>query len=117
MAGPQPRSDAGNPYWVSAEEAAVTAERCQVRYIPITEPLWADGAQKELLSTLSIYRARGGTIFHVTPDQWQAVVAAARLSSRGSIEPDIEEIRNRGDLTATQKKRLFKPDVVSFVET
>jgi hypothetical protein len=108
VANPQPRSDAGNPYWVNPQEAAATAERCQVRYIPITESLWVDGAEKELLNTLSVARARGGTVFHVTPDQWEAVVAAAGLSARRTIESDIEEIRNRQDLTPTQKEALIQ---------
>ena len=53
-ANPELRSDAGNPHWVSPQDAATTADRCQVRYIPITEPLWVDGPQRELLNTLSV---------------------------------------------------------------
>jgi len=108
VASPQPRSDAGNPYWVNLQEATTTADRCQVRYISITEPLWVGGPQGELLTTLSVARARGGTVFNVTPDQWQAVVAAAGLSSRARIESDIEELRNRQDLAPTQKEALIQ---------
>jgi len=40
-------------------------------------PLW-ENEHFDLLSNLSVAKARGGTVFNVTPEQWESVLALAR---------------------------------------
>jgi hypothetical protein len=110
LEGPQERSDVGNRYWVNAEDAAVTAERVRVRYIPLSEPLWIGGPQEHLLASLTVSRAHGGTIFHVTADQWQAIASAAGYYTGNidKVESDVQEVKTRNDLTPTQKEALIQ---------
>lgn len=67
-------SDVDNPYWL---ETPVSEERVLVRYYTaLALPLWAGDTHYSLLRDLSVSRARGGTVFHVTEDQWNQITAA-----------------------------------------
>lgn len=77
--------------------------RVGVHYIPLSEFLWIGGPQNDLVNSLSVSRAHGGTVFYVTPDQWQAISTAG-----GSLEFDINEIRRRSDLAPTQREALVQ---------
>lgn len=47
----------------------------KVRYwIPPALPLWEDGEHSQFLQGLKVARAHGGTLFHVTPDQWDTIL-------------------------------------------
>ncbi|WP_437338488.1 EVE domain-containing protein [Sorangium sp. So ce394] len=75
--GPRGMPDHENPYWVTPPGPGDVEERVRIRYVtPPGLPLWVD-EHENLLSSLSVARARGGTIFNVTSEQWEAVVAAA----------------------------------------
>ncbi|WP_438023561.1 EVE domain-containing protein [Sorangium sp. So ce233] len=75
--GPRGMPDHENPYWVTPPGPGDVEERVRVRYVtPPGLPLWFD-EHEDVLSGLSVARARGGTVFNVTPEQWEAVVAAA----------------------------------------
>ncbi|WP_437313103.1 EVE domain-containing protein [Sorangium sp. So ce385] len=75
--GPRGMPDHENPYWLTPPGFGEVEERVRIRYvIPPRLPLWLD-EHENLLSDLSVARARGGTVFNVTPEQWEAVVAAA----------------------------------------
>gem|GEM_PF-2449933 len=51
------------------------ADRVKVRYwIPPVLPLWEDGEHSQFLQGLKVARAHGGTLFHVTPDQWDTIL-------------------------------------------
>jgi hypothetical protein len=68
--------DSGNPYWVEPQAPKIEA-RVRVRYVtPPGVPLWLD-QHEATLGDLSITAARGGTVFNVRPEQWDAVVALA----------------------------------------
>ncbi|KYF92561.1 hypothetical protein BE20_11340, partial [Sorangium cellulosum] len=77
VGGPRTIPDHENPYWLMHPDPGDVEERVRVRYVmPPGLPLWFD-EHEDLLSGLSVARARGGTVFNVTPEQWEAVVAAA----------------------------------------
>jgi hypothetical protein len=80
-----------------------TVERVGIRYIPLTEPMWVGGPQDQLVTSLSVSRAHGGTVFRVTPDQWNAIVSA---SEQSAADADIEQIRKRIDLSPTEREGL-----------
>jgi hypothetical protein len=107
-ADPQMRSDAGNPYWVNPEDGTEVKERVEVRYIRLNEPLWIDGPYRDVVASLSVSRAHGGTVFNVTPDQWHAILSATEGASETSVERDIAEIKNRKNLSPTQKAALIQ---------
>ena len=97
ISDPQVRGDADNPYWIVPDDSP--APRVQVRYVRSPNlPLWIGGEQSALLEELSVARARGGTDFTVSPDQWDAVVKAAGglLNEEGEPEIDLPPI---GDVT------------------
>jgi hypothetical protein len=103
-AGPERRSDSRNPYWVDPADAEKIDMRVGVQYIPLSEYLWVGGPQDDLVSSLSVSRARGGTVFYVTRDQWQAITSTVGRS----LEFDIDEVRKRRDLTPTQREALVQ---------
>lgn len=107
VAGPEMRSDADNPYHVTPvdPEMVATVERVGIRYIPLREPMWVGGPQDQLVTSLSVSRAHGGTVFHVTPDQWNAIVSA---SGQSAADADIEQIRKRIDLSPTEREALVQ---------
>ncbi len=75
---PKERSDADNPYWLSPPDADELEERVTVRYVTAPNlPLWLDGSEDPAVSSLSVARARGGTVFNVTSDQWDSLVSVA----------------------------------------
>ena len=104
--GPEIRSDANNPYHVGPQDAAVKEERVGVRYIPLKDPLWMGGTQNELLGSLAVARAHGGTIFRVKSEQWQSIVSAAgqkkmaehnEIESRPTMKPNDEPTKKPND--------------------
>jgi hypothetical protein len=111
--GPEVRSDEGNPYHRIHDKSSINAERVGVSYIPLKNYLWSGRSldEDEFLSSLSVAKARGGTVFHVTPHEWSRVVLAAgrqNLSEAADIDADIDEVRQRRDLPPTQKEALIQ---------
>lgn len=43
-------------------------------YVSAVLPLWDNRADVPLLKELSVARATGGTVFHVTLDQWDTLM-------------------------------------------
>lgn len=88
LTDPQMLSDSENLFWVTPPDADNTEERVQVRYVLWPGlPLWLN--EHDALNSLSISRARGGTVFRVTPEQYQAVTTAAGGLPEGAtvLEP------------------------------
>jgi hypothetical protein len=113
------RSDADNPYHLAPVEPA-PVERVGIRYIPLTEALWVGGPHDRLVTSLSVSRAHGGTVFRVTPEQWNAILSAGEQSP---VEADIKQIMTRVDLSATEREALvqarrgqgrFRQDLVEY---
>src|ERR1700686_2399449 len=111
--GPEVRSDDGNPYHRIYDNSTIKAQRVGVSYMPLKNYLCSGRSrgEDEFLSSLSVGKARGGTVFHVTPYEWSRVVSAAgrrNLSEATGIDADIDEIRQRRDLPPTQKEALIQ---------
>jgi EVE domain-containing protein len=103
VAGPEVRSDAGNPYWVDAAHGREAKERVGVRYLRLPEPMWIDGPHHDLVASLSVSRAHGGTVFNVTTDEWHSI----QLAAQPRIEDDVADIEKRFNLSPTQKEALI----------
>jgi len=74
-ADPALTSDLGNRFWVSPDDAEAEEERVLVRYVRAPGlPLWLDGPGDLVLRDLSVCRSKGGTVFHIWPDQWEALL-------------------------------------------
>lgn len=53
-------------------------ERVPVRYVSAPSlPLWLDGPARETVGSLSLARARSGTVFNLTSDQWNSLFHVA----------------------------------------
>lgn len=78
VAGPEDRRhDASDPCWRTTPPEGLF-EMVEVRYVPLGDrSLWLGGQHRGVLRRLSVARARGGTLFHVAPEQWDALVKAA----------------------------------------
>ena len=74
--------DPDNPYWLDLERGQKPELRVLVRYEHASGlPLWEDEPGNEMLGELSVAQARGGSVFHVTEEQWAAIAALAELTT------------------------------------
>ncbi len=61
-------------HWLDLNRIPANEPRVRVRYIrPAGVPLWEGETGNEILSELSVCRSTGGSIFRVTPEQWDAI--------------------------------------------
>jgi hypothetical protein len=94
--------DHENPFWTDRSLGETVEERVKLRYIvPPRLPLWVGEAGNEFLDDLNVARARGGTVFHVTSEQWAQVMAAAggwdaRCWHTADRAGDGSHLRSRG---------------------
>ena len=109
---PRLRSDAGNPYWVNPRDGTQVTDRIDLRYIPIRKPLWMGGRHDNVLASLSVSRARGGTVFNLTQDQWKTVASLAakprKVNDPEETASDIEQLKRRKGLSPTQREALVQ---------
>jgi hypothetical protein len=90
LTDPVVRVSSNAKYWVTPDEANKPVERVNVcYYVPSVLPLWIDGMASSVLEMLSVARATGGTVFHVTPDQWNAIMNI--VGGWPTINYDIED--------------------------
>lgn len=81
--------DRANTYWVDGVELPEGAEVVDIRYmVPPGAPMWLTSETKDVIGDLNVARARGGTVFHVTEEEWRRVVDAL-----GGIPEDSAEAR------------------------
>ncbi len=63
------------------------AKRVLIKYsVPPGLPLWLDGDETGLLSSLSVSKATGGTVFKVTPGQWSDLLSLLGDDASGPSE-------------------------------
>lgn len=75
---PAERDDSSNPYWVNGLNVQHPGPLVKVRYVHSPKlPLWIEGDRPGFLHSLSVSRAHGGTVFTVTPEQWDDILNAA----------------------------------------
>lgn len=92
LTDPADITDANNPHWVDGSSGAQPEERVEVRYhLPEGLPLWWDQSSSDLLGSLSVSRAMGGTVFNVAADPWEAVLEAVSGWPEGP--PEIADAR------------------------
>lgn len=104
---PMPRDKADEPYWVDASFGLDADWRVEIRYVHAPNlPLWYDDWAHPILARLSVSRGQG-TVFNVTPEQWEAVVEAA-----GGWPEEAPEVQDAVDAVAVQAGR--KPSGQGF---
>jgi hypothetical protein len=78
IGAPEDRKSEPDSYWVDPEQGEIVEERCLIRYKSAPKlPLWVGMDHDDLLMDLSIARATGGTVFKITPSQWECILLAA----------------------------------------
>lgn len=84
------RSGQGDPFWVDPSAAAQVEDRVPIRLFDAPGlPLWLDGDHATLLESLSVARARGSTVFHLTEAEWKAILERAGVES---VQTDAREL-------------------------
>jgi len=90
--GPEYREDddPDDPCWVDLKKAFEASYQVPVRYVKAIEPpLWVENSQnRDFLESLSVAKARGGTIFRIKPEEFEEII---RLSG-GWNPPQLEEL-------------------------
>ena len=88
VSSPQLIKDQGNPFWVNPSDGATEEMRVLVRYLPSPAlPIWiGQSNHDDFLRSLTVARARGGSVFHLTPSDWEALMAIL-----GGWQPTISE--------------------------
>lgn len=82
--------DPDSTYWIGAS-VRKRELRVPIRYVlPEGCPLWVTEHTRHVLETLSVSKAQG-TVFRVTPEQWQAVLALIG-GWPDSVEAELDEI-------------------------
>jgi hypothetical protein len=77
ISNPEVGLDTENSHWTDASDGEKPEERVTLRYVrPPGLPMWLGADPGGVLASLSVSRATGGTVFHVTDEQWEALVAA-----------------------------------------
>ena len=93
LSDPIEMPDLENPYWSDPSDGALLQRRVEVRYLPAAGlPRWIDDADVgEILGDLSVAKARGGTVFKVTGEQWARLQPFFQLESPTFEELEAEE--------------------------
>ena len=74
---PELRTDSDNPFWMDPSEGRARAERVPVRYTLTPKlPAYLGGSLDTLLGSLSVAKAKGGTVFRVSPEDWGRLISA-----------------------------------------
>lgn len=101
---PQLLDDVDNPFWRDAQGGQELVRRAPVRYyLPPHCPIFVGDDGDEAITDLSVYRARGGTVFSIRPEQW-AVLAKAmeQRTDTGFGEENREEDDHSGHASSGQ---------------
>lgn len=75
LTDPTPARDPNRDYWVNQHTADEIVDRIAIRYlVPSALPLWVGRVDLPILEDLTVKRATGGSIFHVSPNQWSTIM-------------------------------------------
>jgi predicted RNA-binding protein with PUA-like domain len=92
---PTEQDDSSNQYWVEGEEGQKPGPLAKVRYLHAPNlPLWIDRNNPGFLDGLSVAKAQGGTVFKVTPEQWERVLEVAGGWPEESSEAEPASTKN-----------------------
>lgn len=101
LTDPVSKADPVPDYWVDQQAANQVVDRVRVRYyVPPALPLMMGAMDLPILRELSVARATGGTVFHVTPEQWETIMKLVGgwpglNSNMQEAERAIEEIAGK----------------------
>lgn len=81
LSNPREKENFDDPYWVKQDELQQKRNRVLVNvYLSPGLPLWVDKSHVgDFLRTLSVARARGRTVFHLSSEQWEKLLELAGL--------------------------------------
>lgn len=102
LTDPAPTGDPNVDYWIDQSRANKVENRVVVRYFPLTLPLWEDATGLQFLRELNVARATGGTIFRVTPDQWDTIMKV--VGGWPGKNPELEDAERVIDEYAGKKR-------------
>jgi hypothetical protein len=120
-------SDGSNTYWLNgADPLTLRAPRVRVRYVRAPGlPLWWGHHPSSVVDDLPVARARGGTAFRVSDEQWRRLVEEAGGWPEASPDvaddaADVEDIvrrRSRGQtfITDSARRRAIELHAVEVV--
>lgn len=92
LTDPEVLADADNPYWQTQLSPDQREERVTVRYVHSARlPLWYDDDARAL-DHLTVSRVQGGTVYEITPSQWDELMDAI-----GGWPEDLPGNANNGD--------------------
>jgi hypothetical protein len=122
LGNPELRADTGNPFWLTPEVSARQEERVPIRYFATPHlPAWLDGPHSNVLQELAVARARGGTVFRISPDQWSKLSDALEAPSDFEIgvraqdasEPGRRRTRGQGRGLSPEQRRAVEQFAMS----
>lgn len=88
LADPKPRADTNLDYWINQNRSNEIIDRVAIRYlVPSRLPLWLEETSPAVIRKLKAANATGGSVFHVTLDEWNAVMQVIG----GWPAPEIED--------------------------
>ena len=100
-------TDVNNPYWNNLEMANKSDSRVVVRYIASPNlPLWIGDDRGDFLQELSVAKAQGGTVFKVTPEQWDEIMEAVGGWPNG----DGISLMKYSDYSRKEVHYMFSPE-------
>jgi hypothetical protein len=113
VAEPHATTDTGNPFWADTLDGESEEKRAMVEYRrPSGLPLWVgESSHDDFLLSLSVARARGGTVFHVSAAEWEslrAILDGGAADAPETPAPDDSE-RPRGQgrgLSAAERRAV-----------
>jgi len=81
LSDPVVLEDHDDPYWIKQDELQQKKPRVPVKFhISLRLPLWVDeGPVGDFLRSLSVAKSTGGTVFHITPEQWAKLLELSGL--------------------------------------
>lgn len=89
---------ASRKYCIDVKLITNAARRVIIEYVvPPNAPLWLEDDKSGLLRTLSVARATGGTVFTISSEQWQKLVALLggwRSGERSTSDAAVEAAGN-----------------------
>ena len=90
-------NDINNPYWRNTDDASKVEKQVDVRYVLRPNlPIWlGETEHDEFILLLNVARARGGAVFHVTPEQWGKILDI--VGGWPTTPVEALEILNRSD--------------------
>lgn len=88
LTNPVPCTDPNTEYWIDQDAPNEIIDRVEVRYlVPLGLPLWLEETSPAVIRKLNAANAPGGSVFHVTPGEWDAVMQLIG----GWPAPEIED--------------------------